>query len=119
MVDEETARSLNLLIGSPTFVFRHGEVAFELVRPAMIPADGHTYSVAGESVLPDGTRVPSVFVIEDGGGNLRTTYWRVEGDWYEPSDSELDAHHENRMPFDWSYAVPVANDLRHDRDARA
>jgi len=115
MVDEETAKSLNLLIGSPTFVFRHGEVAFELVRPAMIPADGHTYSVAGESMLPDGTRVASVFVIEDGGGNLRTTYWQIEGDWYEPNDSELDAHHKDRFPFDWSYAVPVENDGYRDK----
>ena len=72
------------------------------MRPDVIPADGHIYWVAGESLLPDGTRIPSVFVLEDGGDTVAKVYWRVEAGWQEPSDPF--------SSFDRIYAVPVAND---------
>ena len=100
MVDDATTKTLELLHGSPRFVFRQGDVAFELVRPDLIPADGHTYWVAGESVLPDGTHVSSVFVLEDGGGKVAKVYWRMDDRWQEPNESQ----------FDRIYAVPVTND---------
>ncbi|MHC4940779.1 MAG: hypothetical protein ACYTHK_17700 [Planctomycetota bacterium] len=114
MVDEETTKNLDLLIHSPAFVLRQLEEGVaELVKLDSIPVDGHAYLVAGESTLPDGTKIPSVFVVENGGGSLRKTYWQVDGEWYEPPELEgAEVLGVELFPYDWATAVPLDNDAR-------
>lgn len=118
MIDPQSAKDLNLVHGSPSFAIRHarnGEV--EVIQPAVIPDDGCIYTVAGTSLLPDNSQIPSVFVIENGGGNLVKVYWQIKGNWYEPVDDQvpqlLEMERDDLSQFDWSYALPVANDAFH------
>jgi hypothetical protein len=89
----------------------------EVSQLASVPNDGSVYWIAGESHLPAGRAVPSVFIVEKGGGNLIAVYWLIDRNWYKPSDSavlaKLDLRPDDVFPFDWRYAVPVDNDIYH------
>ena len=118
MVDTDTAKQCNMLSSSPTFALKFlDDGSAELAQPPIIPNDGHGYAVAGESQLPAGLSVPSVFVVEGGGSYLVKVYWLIQGKWHEPSDAEVPGllgHTEKGLfPFEWSYAIPVENDAYH------
>ncbi len=118
--DRELVQVLNLLRTSPTFVFcQRGDKRMVVSQLASVPNDGLVYWIAGESQLPKGRTVPSVFNVENGGGNLIAVYWYIDRAWYKPSDSDtlgkLELRREDVFPFDWQYAVPVENDIYHDK----
>ena len=114
----ELYQTLNLLRTSPTFVVRErADQRMEISELALVPNDDSVYWVAGESTLPAGRSIPSVFVVENGGGNLIAVYWFIEKAWFKPTDvetlSKLNLRREDVFPFDWRYAVPVENDIYH------
>jgi hypothetical protein len=116
--DRELSRVLNLLRGSPTFVVRqHMDSRLEVLQVTSVPDDGATYWVSGESQLPAGCVIPSVFVIDRGGGDLVSIYWLIGDRWYKPSDADtlstLGLARDAVFPFEWRYSVPVENDLFH------
>ena len=117
-VSPDIAKNLNLLRQSPAFALREtGDGGFAVVSPSTIPADGSIYWLAGESRLPVGSTVPSVFVVGGGGSELVRVYWHVHDTWVQSDDPRaldlLAADRSAVFPFDWSYAIPVANDIFH------
>jgi hypothetical protein len=116
--DRELVQALNLLQSSPSFVLRQcDDRRMDVSQVALVPNDGSVYWIAGESQLPVGRAIPSVFIVENGGGNLIAVYWFIDKAWCKPSDpdtlAKLDLRREDVFPFDWSYAVPVENDIYH------
>ena len=116
--DRDLVQALNLLRCSPKFVLRqNGDQRMEVSQIGLVPDDGLRYWIAGESQLPVGRAIPSVFVVENGGGNLSAVYWYIGKEWYKPSEpdtlAKLDMRQEDVFPFDWRYAVAVANDIYH------
>jgi hypothetical protein len=115
--DRKLIQALNLLRTSPTFVFREFDNRMEVLQLPNVPNDGSVYWIGGESLLPVGRRIPSVFVVEHGGGNLIAVYWWIEKEWWTPSDADtlgvLGLRRDEVFPFDWRYAVPVENDIYH------
>ena len=118
-VDSELAKTLNLPRTSPTFVLKQigDDGSLEVVQLGKIPSDDAVYWLSGSSKLASGREVPSVFVVSDGGGSLVKVYWYVDDRWFQSDDADaLDALGLGRndvFPFDWSYAVPVENDVYH------
>ena len=119
-VNAETAKRLNLLRGSPTFVLREtgDDGRADVLQLARVPADDHVYWAAGECRLPDGRTLPSVFVIAGGGASMLRTYWHVDGRWYDAQhdpvvEQALGAPRETLFPFDWSCTVELADDVFH------
>jgi hypothetical protein len=118
-VDSELAKTLNLPRTSPAFALKQigNDGSLEVIQLRKIPADSAIYWVSGTSKLASGRDVPSVFVIADGGGSLIKVYWYVGDRWFHSDDADaLDALGLSRdevFPFDWSYALPVANDVYH------
>lgn len=115
--DRDLIQSLNLLRAAPTFVFREYGNRLEVAQVSRVPNDGSVYWVSGESLLPTGLSIPSVFVVEHGGGNLIGVYWFLDSTWYKPNDADalaaLGLSRQEAFPFDWRYAVPVENDSYH------
>ena len=114
----DIAKNLNLLRQSPTFALRESEDGrFAVVSPSTILADGSIYWLAGESRLPSGASVSSVFVVGGGGSDLVRVFWYVHTTWVQSDDPRalelLATNKAGAFPFDWSYAIPVANDIFH------
>jgi hypothetical protein len=118
VTDQEVVQALNLVRTSPSFVLRElKDRRIEVLQIATVPNDGSIYWVAGQTTIPVGTSIASVFVIENGGGNLVNVYWLINGAWYSSSDGEavkaLERNRDEIFPFDWRYDVPVENDVYH------
>ena len=120
VTDLELIERLNLPRTSPSSVLkensRSGEI--EAIQISEIPKDRALYWVAGVSVLATGRKISSVFRVSNGGGGLVDVYWFIDGAWYASGDADapaaLGAVRDDVIPFDWAYAVPVANDIYHD-----
>ena len=117
-VSPDIAKNLNLLRQSPTFALREtADAGFAVVTPSIIPSDGSIYWLAGESRLPCNAAVPSVFVIGGGGSDPVRIYWYASDTWVQSDDPRalelLGTDKSGAFPFDWSYAIPVANDIFH------
>src|SRR5687768_13843342 len=82
-IDPELVPRLNLLHESPSFVLREDD---QLVKVESLPASAGLVMLAGVTILPGGSRVPSVFEIEADGGELFRVYWLIEGEWLDSSD---------------------------------
>lgn len=117
-----TIQWLNLLHGSPSFVIRidpHTD-APTVVQVEIVPKDDGVYWIAGTTTLPRGDRIPSVFEVDtSAGGSLAGVHWKIDGGWISSSEkrralSALDAEEGEVFPFDWTYAIPLAQDIYHD-----
>ncbi len=117
-VDDELAKSLNLLRASPSFVLRRtpGASSLDVINPTSIPNDGSDYWVAATSFLKCGRQLPTVAVIW-AGGETGKFYWFSGGRWIESDDpvtlNTLGLKHDEVFPFDWRYAVPLDADPYH------
>jgi len=118
VTDSELVKVLNLPRTSPSFAYRQcTDDSLDVIQPSIIPKDDSTYWVAGRSTLPNGQELESVFVIENGGGNLVSIYWFIDDSWYASDDGDvlnaLGLPREEVFPFDWQYSIPVENDVYH------
>ena len=120
MVSDELRQWLNLVHSSPTFVIRIDDKTLQgTVRsPKIVPANDGEYWVAGETSLKSGRKLASVFRVQtNSGGTLLGGYWRVGDDWLDLQDdlsyAALAYTRDEETPFDWSYAVPLSEDLYH------
>lgn len=84
-----------------------------------MPANDGAYWVAGETRLKSGTTLASVFQVQtSSGGALIGGFWRIGDDWFDLQDDQafrvLASSRDQETPFDWSYAVPLSEDMYHD-----
>ena len=118
VTDTDLAKTLNLPRTAPSFAYRqHTDGSLDVLQPNSIPKDGSIYWLAGDSILSNGRKLTSVFIIEDGGGNLVASYWFIADNWYKSDDDDvliaLGLQKREVFPFDWQYAIPVDNDVYH------
>jgi len=117
-LDLETKKWLNLLRSSPSFVLKDKpDGGAQVVSPQRVPASDGFYWVHGETVLPSGKVLESVFHLDtNSGGELHEVYWWIDGSWYDHRNTEalaLLGPDAEISPFDWSYSVPLENDVFH------
>lgn len=121
MRDNELQQWLNLVHSSPTFVIKiDGKTGKGYVlSPQVVPANDGEYWVAGEACLRSGRKLASVFRVQtNSGGTLLGGYWQVGDEWLDLQDggayAALASTREKEHPFDWSYAVPLSEDIYHN-----
>ncbi len=111
----EMTKRLNLLHGSPDFLFREvgddGRAAVH--KAAEIPMCEEIVWVAGRTVLPDGTEIPSVFRMQPLSGDIPVSvYWRIGSSWYQSDDADaleaLSRARDGVFPFTWRYGLPYS-----------
>lgn len=120
MSSTELQQWLNLVHSSPKFVIKIDEKTGKgFVRsPQIVPANDGEYWVAGETRLKSGRKLASVFRVQtNSGGTLLGGYWRVGEEWLDQQDERsyaaLASTRDKETPFDWSYAVPLTEDIYH------
>ncbi len=120
MSSTELQQWLNLVYSSPKFVIKIDEKTGKgFVRsPQIVPANDGEYWVAGETRLKSGRKLVSVFRVQtNSGGTLLGGYWRVGEEWLDQQDERsyaaLASTRDKETPFDWSYAVPLTEDIYH------
>jgi hypothetical protein len=111
-------KRLNLVSGSPTFAMKiRRDGSAEVLSPKVIPRDDHEYVVAATLKLRSGQVADAVFIIADGGATHVGIYVRVQKTWLASDDPRLPERlgvpRDEIFPFDWSYRIPVANDIFH------
>ncbi|MBW2410090.1 MAG: hypothetical protein JRF72_09860 [Deltaproteobacteria bacterium] len=114
----EAEKRLNLIHGSPSFCLRvHPDGAMEVLQLQEILDDGHEYWVHANVTFACGQRTSAVFCIRAGGGEQLSIKIRINDRWFESDDPDfLEAAGLSRdqvFPIDWSYSIPVANDIYH------
>jgi len=117
-VDDSTRRSLNLVHGSPDYTLQElGTGEINVLQLEDIPNDGYVYWLSATTKIKSGRKIPSVFVIANGGSDLVKVYWLIAEQWYASDDllaaAALGLEKAEIFPFDWSYAIPVTNDIYH------
>jgi len=120
IADAELIKRLSFLDGQPKWVLREvdEEGRDQVLSPPVIPKATGFYWIAGETTLCNGRRLASVFCVDtDSGGELYAVSWKIEGDWYRHDDAEalrrLGLERDDAFPFDWSFAVPLEEDVFH------
>lgn len=120
MCENEVQKWLNLIHSSPKFVIKIDEETGKgFVRsPQIVPANDGEYWVSGVTCLNSGRKLASVFRVQtNSGGTLLGGYWRVGEEWLDLQDEEsyaaLGSTRDKETPFDWSYAVPLSEDIYH------
>jgi hypothetical protein len=121
MVNEEELRqALQFLLTQKTWVMKDipKQDKSEVVTLTLIPKGTGTYWIAGETRLRSGRKLESVFRVDtNGGGSLVAVFWKINGKWYRHEDSDtlaaLGMEKADVFPFDWSFAVPLEEDIFH------
>lgn len=118
-MDSEFTKHLNFFLSNPDWAYcEESEEKMLAIKPDRITKDGETYWLGGTTTLNNGKELGSVFVIQDGGAELMKVYWHFEGQWHASDDAATPAmlglNRSDIFPFDWSYAVPVDNDIYHN-----
>jgi len=120
MSNDQLHQWLNLVHSSPAFVIKIDQKTGKgTVRsPQIVPANDGEYWVAGETRLKSGRKLASVFRVQtNSGGTLLGGYWRVGEEWLDIQDersySALASARDKETPFDWTYAVPLTEDIYH------
>lgn len=121
-MDQATNQWLNLLKSSPNFAIRlgRGDDKPNVKQLSEIPKDDGLYWVFGMAMLKNGDSIPSVFEVDtDSGGSLTGAYFFIKGVWCHIGDKDeisnsLNYPLEDIFPFDWKYAIPLAEDIYHD-----
>lgn len=126
MIDQTTAKRINLLHGAPRFVLRvdpatgRGEVS----NPSRVPKASGEYWIHGTTILSGGVELPSVLVVDtDSGGTLRAVFWKgADGGWIDSQNPQvpemLGLSRDRIFPFDWRFDVPLEQDIFHPAPAR-
>ena len=109
---------MNLLRQSPTFAFQQtDDGGLAVITPDAIPNDDSIYWVHGTTKIESGTEIPSVFVLEHGGGTILAVYWYVNDTWHEignpATPDSIGLPDSEVFPYDWCYTIPVQNDIFH------
>jgi hypothetical protein len=119
--DKDMKQRLNLLKSSPSFVLKEvgdlGEA--EVLNLERVPKYNGIYWVAGNTKLKCGENVESVFRVDtNSGGSIISVYWFINGGWYEHQEdavlNALNLNQEEVFPFDWTYKIPLEEDIYHD-----
>lgn len=120
-MDATLIQWLNLLKSSPNFAIRIDEKSGQgkMASPKIVPANDGEYWLHGETCLKNGTTLTSVFRVQtNSGGTLLGTYWDVDGKWMDATDDacfdRLGLTKSDAMPYDWSYTIPLTEDIYHD-----
>jgi len=120
ITDAELLQDLQFLNSQPSWVYRElpGEDRAELLEPATVPAETGVYWIAGETTLHAGRKLESVFCVDtDAGGELVSVFWKIGDHWYRHDDTDtlaaLELSQDEVFPFDWSYVVPLEEDIYH------
>ena len=115
--DSATIKLLNLVRTNPSFVLKvQDDGSANLLSPKAIPKCTGMYWVAGTTVLPQGQRISSVFVVDsDSCAEQCCVFWYHDGDYFEHQESEelsrlLGLEVGAMFPYSWSYHVPVDGD---------
>jgi hypothetical protein len=120
-MDPELSKRLNLLRSSCNFVMQEvgdqGEA--KLMTVPRVPPSSGIYWISGACKLRGGRELESVFRIDtDSGGSLLAAYWWIEGRWFEQDSPDalptIGLPRDAVFPYDWTYAVPLAEDIYHD-----
>jgi len=115
---QDLNQRLNLLIESPKFAYRvYPDGATEVLSPLEIPIDDLEYWVGAKITLRNGHKIDGAFVLRNGGGEQVRIYFRINGAW-KTSDNKkvpdlLSLPREEIFPIEWTYNLPVANDMFH------
>jgi hypothetical protein len=120
ITDPELGKDLQFLNSQRSWVYREipEENVAQVLSPPSIPKATGVYWIAGETVLHCGRRLDSVFQVDtDSGGELMSVYWHIGGQWYKHDDEDvlraLEVSRDDVFPFDWSFAVPLEEDVFH------
>lgn len=120
ITSKDLVQRLNLLKNSISFVLRElgSDGSANVLDPERIPANHGIYWVPGETILPSGRRLPSVFRVDtDSGGELTGTYWFIGDKWYDQQDADtlpaLSLTRAEVFPYDWRFNVPLERDIFH------
>jgi len=113
---------LNLLNLSPDFVIRHGNENESSTTTAipLVPKDDGDYWIAGVTILANGNRLDSVFIVDtNSGGELSSVYWKIDNKWWDFFErpavfAALSLNEKDVFPFDWQFSVPLEEDIFHD-----
>lgn len=118
--EDELRQALQFLVTQRSWVMKDipKKDKSEVLTLKIIPKGTGVYWVAGESRLRSGRKLESVFRVDtDGGGSLVTVFWKINGHWYRHEDADtlsaLEMKRENVFPFDWSFTVPLEEDIFH------
>lgn len=77
--------------------------------------------MSGVTRLRSGAELESVFRVDtNGGGEFVGVYWKIGGKWWDFTErpavfDALKLDQADVFPFDWSYAVPLAEDIFHPK----
>ena len=113
-VAPETAQWLNLIRESPSFVLFEGRNPGDecLQQVEVVSPDSGICWIGGSLTTADGRTLDAVHLVNtDDGGQLAGSYVWVGG-WHRIEDfaSQLDEEPSSVYPFDYSLAVPLAED---------
>jgi hypothetical protein len=121
MVDEKQLRqTLQFLATQKSWVMKDipKQNKSEVLTLKLIPKETGVYWIAGETRLRSGRKIDSVFRADTNGGvSLIAVFWKIDGQWYRHEDYDtlgaLNLQKEDVFPFDWTFAVPVEEDIFH------
>lgn len=113
-VPPETARWLNLLRASPSFVLVEGRTAGHerLHQPLRVPANSGMCWVSGTVTTASEQSFDAVHVVStDEGGQLAETYVWADA-WFRAEElpTMLSLAHDAVFPFRYTFAVPLEGD---------
>lgn len=122
MIEEkELIQRLNLLGMSKNFVLHENtsDGSADVITINEIPSNDGIYWVAGVTTLKNGNKLESVFRVNtDTGGTLLEVFWKINSTWYDQQNKQavkaLGEAKKEIFPYDWSYAVPLKEDIYHD-----
>ena len=114
----QTEKRLNVIHGSPSFCLReHPDGSMDVLQLQEIPDDGHVYWVHAIVTFACGQKASAVFCITSGGREHISVKIRINDRWFNSDDPDLlealGFSTEQAFPFDWSYSIPVVDDIYH------
>ena len=119
-IHPDLIQRLNLVRSAPAFVLHEegGDGDMSVISPSLIPSNSGVYWVAGVTSAKCRKEIESVFRVNtDDGGSLMAAMWWIGGKWYDQQDpvalSAMKLSREEMFPYDWSYLVPLEEDIYH------